>query len=186
MGQACALDCLGRHRSLPAVRFGRISNRFGSRKGLKLAPFTATLYQGLIVLNGERIFEMRVILLITFTILLTGCAPHTRSDLERISAVSDPSALTLERGYNDYVRRTILADRTEAGIITCRDGGSSRYWFRSHHLTRDDGGTLFHFSDGSKVFMSGWFCCEVQLPEQQFASLAELRAFIQEHDGVSP
>jgi hypothetical protein len=92
----------------------------------------------------------------------------------------------LQRGYNDYVRRAILTDGTEVGIITCRDGSSSRYWFRSHHLTHDDGGTLFRLSDGSEVFMSGWFCCEVQLPEQQLASLVELRAFIREHHGVSP
>ena len=82
--------------------------------------------------------------------------------------------------------RRYLADGTEAGIISCRDGSSSRFWFRSHHLTHDDGGTLFRFSDGIDLFMSGWFCCEVQLPEQQLASLVELRAFIREHDGISP
>jgi hypothetical protein len=129
---------------------------------------------------------VRTFLLITFALVLTGCASHTRSDLVRISTASDPSSLTLERGYNDYVRCAILPDGTETGIISCRDGSSSRYWFRSHHLTHDDGGTLFRFSDGSEVFMSGWFCCEVQLPEQQLASLVELRAFIRQHDGVRP
>ena len=129
---------------------------------------------------------MRTLLFVAFAVFLTGCASRTRSDLERISAASDPSSLTLQRGYNDYVRRAILADSTEAGIISCRDGSSSRYWFRSHHLTHDDGGTLFRFSDGTEVFMSGYFCCEVQLPEQQLASLVELRAFIREHHGVSP
>ena len=128
---------------------------------------------------------MRALLLITFAVLLSACS-RTRSDLERISAGSDPPSLTLERGYNDYVRRTILADGTEAGIISCRDGSSSRFWFRSHHLTDDDGGTLFRFSDGAALFMSGGFCCEVQLPEQQFASLSELRAFIQKNDGLRP
>jgi hypothetical protein len=60
-------------------------------------------------------------------------------EVERAST-SNPASLSLERAYNDYVRRAILADGTEAGIISCRDGSSSRYWFRSHHLTRDDGG----------------------------------------------
>lgn len=128
---------------------------------------------------------MRTLLLIAFVVLLSGCS-RTRSDLERISAASDPSSLTLERGYNDYVSRTSLADGTEAGIISCRDGSSSLYWFRSHHLTDDDGGTLFRFSDGTALFMSGGFCCEVQLPEQQLASLTELRAFIQQNDGLRP
>jgi hypothetical protein len=129
---------------------------------------------------------MRTLLIITFAVLLSGCASQTRSALERISAASAPSSLTLQRGYNDYVRRAILTDGTEAGIISCLDGTSSSYWFRSHHRTGDIGGTLFHFSDGSEVFMSGYFCCEVQLPEQQLASLVELRAFIREHDGISP
>jgi len=129
---------------------------------------------------------MRTLLVIAFAAILTGCASRAQREVERASAASDPASLTLERGYNDYVRRAILTNGTEAGIISCRDGSSSRYWFRSHHLTHDDGGTLFRFSDGSEVFMSGWFCCEVQLPEQQLASLVELLAFIREHDGVSP
>jgi hypothetical protein len=129
---------------------------------------------------------MRTLLLTAFAVILTGCASGTHRELVRISASCDPAALTLERGYNDYVRRAILADGTEAGIITCRDGSSSRFWFRSHHLTNDDGGTLFRLSDGTEIFMSGGFCCEVQLPEQQLASLVELRAFIHRHDGISP
>ena len=129
---------------------------------------------------------MRILLLITFAVLVSGCASRTRSDLERISTASDPTSLNLAPAFNDYVRRAILADGTEAGIISCRDGSSSRFWFHSHHLTHDDGGTLFRFSDGTELFMSGYFCCEVQLPEQQLASLVELRAFIREHHGVSP
>ena len=129
---------------------------------------------------------MRALLFITFAAILAGCASRAQREVERVSAASDPASLTLERGYNDYVRRARLADGTEAGIISCRDGSSSRFWFRSHHLTHDDGATLFRFSDGTELFMAGWFCCEVQLPEQQLASLVELRAFIREHDGISP
>jgi hypothetical protein len=129
---------------------------------------------------------MRALLLMMFTVLVSGCGSHTRSDLERISAASDPASLTLAPAFNDYVRRVILADGTETGIISCRDASSSRYWFRSHHLTHDDGGTLFRFSDGTAIFMSGYFCCEVQLPEEQLASLAQLQAFIREHDGINP
>ncbi|NOU36944.1 MAG: hypothetical protein HOO88_09270 [Kiritimatiellaceae bacterium] len=129
---------------------------------------------------------MRTLLLIAFAVILTGCASRSQREVARVSVASDPASLSLERGYNDYVRRAILADGTEAGVISCRDGSSSRFWFRSHHLTHDDGGTLFRFSDGTEVFMSGWFCCEVQLPEKQLASLVELRAFIREHDGISP
>jgi hypothetical protein len=129
---------------------------------------------------------MRTLLLLAFAAILIGCASRAQREVERASAASDPASLSLERSYSEYVRSTILADGTQAGIITCRDGSSSRFWFRSHHLTHDNGGTLFRFSDGAKVFMSGYFCCEVEFPEQQLASLVELRAFIREHDGVSP
>jgi hypothetical protein len=128
----------------------------------------------------------RALLLIAFVAIVTGCASRSQRELERVSTTSDPASLSLGRGYDDYVRRAVLTDRTEVGIISCRDGSSSRYWFRSHHLTHDNGGTLFRFSDGTEVFMSGYFCCEVQLPEQQLASLAELRAFIREHHGIAP
>ncbi len=99
---------------------------------------------------------MRALLVIAFAAILTGCASRSQREVERASATSDPASLTLDRGYNDYVRRAILTDGTEAGIISCRDGSSSRFWFRSHHLTHDDGGTLFRFSDGTQVFMSGF------------------------------
>ena len=129
---------------------------------------------------------MRTILVIAVAAALTGCASRTERELHQISSTSAPASLSLGQGFNGYVRRAILDDGTEAGIISCRDGSSSRFWFRSHHLTHDDGGTLFRFSDGTEVFMSGYFCCEVQLPDQQIASLRDLRAFIQQHHGVSP
>jgi hypothetical protein len=67
-----------------------------------------------------------------------------------------------------------------------KDGSSAKYWFRSHHLSDDLGGTIFTMSDVSQRFMSGYFCCEVQLPDTQLASLDELRAFIREVDGERP
>ena len=129
---------------------------------------------------------MRVLLPLAVAISLCACQPSTRSDLERISQVADPASLQLERGYNEYVSRTSLDDGTEVGVIACRDGSIARFWFKSHHLTDDHGGTLFRFSDGTELYMAGGFCCEVQLPERQFANLAELRQFIRETDGTPP
>ncbi len=129
---------------------------------------------------------MRTLIIITLVVTLTGCDSRSKRDVERASAASVPTSLPLTPGFNDYVRRAILSDGIEVGVITCRDGSSAHFWFSSHHRTRDDGCTLFRFSDGLRVFMTGYFCCEVQLPEKQFASLAELRGFIREHDGVSP
>ena len=118
--------------------------------------------------------------------LLVACQSSTFRKLKATSRVTDPAVITLQEGFNDYVRCARLDDGTQIGMIQCRDGSSSRYWFRSHHLTGDDGGTLFRFSDGTEHFMVGGFCCEVQLPQQQLASLAELQAFIRKKDGISP
>ena len=35
---------------------------------------------------------------------------------------NDPAKLSLEEGFNKYVRRTHLSDYTEMGIITLKDG----------------------------------------------------------------
>ena len=123
----------------------------------------------------------------TLIVLLTGCAEDsTKNNLRVVAMENDPATLALERGYNTYIRRTFLKDRTETGIIDLKDGSSSKYWFRSHHLSHDIGGTWFRMSDGQEVYMAGYFCCEVQLPEEQLGSLAALRDFINEHDGVAP
>jgi hypothetical protein len=97
--------------------------------------------------------------------------------------------MTLDRAFNNYVRSTHLKDGTETGIITFADGDSACFWFLSHHLAddvEDIGGTFFKSSDGSTAFMSGYFCCELQLPDKQLASLVELRSFIKTYDGVHP
>lgn len=119
-------------------------------------------------------------------LVVVGCEAPSRRELARISASTDPADLELGPGFNDYVGRTILADGTEVGVIHLADGSSSRFWFRSHHLTGDEGGTVFRLSDGTELFMSGYFCCEVQLPAEQLGSLDELRAFVRDHDGLSP
>jgi len=62
----------------------------------------------------------------------------------------------------------------------------SKYWFRSHHLSDDIGGTWFFMSDGTKAYIAEWFCCELQLPKQQFKSLLELKKFIKNHHGIKP
>ena len=98
----------------------------------------------------------------------------------------DPSTLELAPAYNDYVRRASLTNGAETGIILMKDGASSQYWFRSHHRGDDIGGTWFRMSDGTTSYMAGWFCCEVQLPEEQMASLDDLKAFIRRHHGTSP
>jgi hypothetical protein len=106
--------------------------------------------------------------------------------LKQVHRSTDPATLSLEPAYNHYAHRTFLPDGTEVGVVQLKDGSIAKYWFRSHHLSQDKGGTIFALSDDSRRFMSGYFCCEVQLPEEQLASLADLRAFISAADGQRP
>jgi hypothetical protein len=130
---------------------------------------------------------MRRTALILLCLTLASCQkPASRSYLDGVRKHNDPATLNLEPAYNDYARRTILPDGTETGVIQFKDGSSAKYWFRSHHRSEGIGTTLFAMSDGSERFMSGYFCCEVQLPETQLASLDELRAFISKTDGERP
>jgi hypothetical protein len=41
-------------------------------------------------------------------------------------------------------------------------------------------------SDGTRSYMAGWFCCEVQLPDDQLAPLDALKKFVREHHGIAP
>lgn len=104
----------------------------------------------------------------------------------KIAHNNDPKKLNLENAYNTYVKRAYLEDRIEIGIIYLEDGSTSKYWFISHHISRDIGGTWFFMSDGRKEYMAGWFCCEVQLPEKQLESLSDLRKFIKKYHGEAP
>lgn len=127
-------------------------------------------------------------LYLIFVFVLFGCTKYTtKKPLYEISQRIDPSILTLEQGFNYYVQRKILyADKVETGIIKFKDGSSSKYWFRSHHLSDDMGGTWFEMSNGTKEYLAGYFCCEVQLPKDQMGSLIELNQFIKKHHRIRP
>lgn len=124
---------------------------------------------------------------ILFSILLfVGCVSYpTKHALEPISEKLRPELAKLEPGYNSYVQRA-FSEQTEYGIINISDGSKVWYWFRSHHLTDDMGGTLFEFPDHQFYYMAGWFCCEAQFPDAPFKNLSELKGFIRNHHGVSP
>ena len=131
--------------------------------------------------------NMKKLLIPIFTLFLMSCSYYTtKAPLKTLSEKYDPSKLNLNQGYNSYVKNMHLEDGTEIGIIYLKDGTQSKYWFRSHHLVDDIGGTWFAMGNGQKKYMAGWFCCEVQLPKEQLASLKDLESFINEHHGISP
>ena len=128
------------------------------------------------------------ILLLSLILVLAGCPRYpTKSALKEICEKYDPSSHKLEGVSNSYVQRTFIDDeKVELGVIQMKDGSTSKYWFRSHHLTDDIGGTWFLLSDGEKRYMPGYFCCEAQFPDEQFQSLSDLRIFIRKHSGINP
>jgi hypothetical protein len=130
---------------------------------------------------------MKLLFILVPMVFLGSCARFpAKESLRRISEIAAPEKLRLEAGFNLYVQRAELEDGTEVGVIRMKDGTSSRYWFRSHHLTGDMGGTWIEMSDGTKSYLAGWFCCEVQLPNEQLASLDSLKNFIRNHHGIAP
>jgi hypothetical protein len=119
-------------------------------------------------------------------LIVAGCASYpTRNALEPISNKLRPEQAQLEPSYNSYVQRA-FSENTEYGIINILDGSKVYYWFRSHHLMDDMGGTLFEFPDHKIYYMAGWFCCEAQFPDVPFKNLSELKEFILNHHGISP
>jgi hypothetical protein len=64
-----------------------------------------------------------------------------------------------------------------------KDGAEVKYWFLSHHLSGDQGHARFEFPRGRVRMMTGYFCCEVMFPQDDFKSVKEFDAFLAEVDG---
>ena len=117
-------------------------------------------------------------------VLRTGIDPITESFVRGMVATYEPDKMPLGKGFNFYVQRhRPIKDLSEVGIITLNDGSIVKYWFVSHHQARDMGGTLFRFEDGKEIFISGYFCCELTLPEEGFSSIPALQSFLVANHG---
>jgi hypothetical protein len=127
-------------------------------------------------------------LVMVLATMLCGCSPResSRARVERVSTTSDPDTLTLEKGFNDYVRCSRELPDYEIGVIRLGDGARVKYWFMSHHTSRDQGCTKFLFDDGATRFLDGAFCCEVQLADEQPGNRAALEAFLDTREGIHP
>ncbi len=153
-----------------------------------MIPLRTQQYDPLIS-TSRMLRAFHTVLMIFVAGLLVGCSSQTERDLRVLSKMIDPATtttLTVMDWSPAYVKRTSLPDLTEIGIVTCTDGGTAKYWFRSHHLAEDLGGTLFQFSDGRVMFQEGWSCCNLEIPATPFATLDELAAYVKKYDGVSP
>ncbi|SMC58238.1 hypothetical protein [Moheibacter sediminis] len=78
------------------------------------------------------------------------------------------------------------------GFILLKNGEKVKFWFLSHHLTSDDGGTIYEFQDGEQIFCEGTHCCEVQYFEfgknkrEELIDSKAFRAHVKKYDGSSP
>lgn len=90
---------------------------------------------------------------------------------------------------------TVAYAVTEKGIqygtIALNDGEYVKFWFLSHHLTNDMGGTIYEFPGGERHFYAGMHCCEVQFSQnltesRTFADAAAFRDYVTQYDGLQP
>jgi hypothetical protein len=130
----------------------------------------------------------RISLLMVLATVFCSCSSResARSRVERASTTSDPDKLTLEKGFDDYVRCSREVRDFEIGVIRLGDGTRVKYWFMSHHISRDQGCTKFLFEDGTTRFLDGAFCCEVQLADKQPWNRSALEAFLDNREGINP
>jgi len=95
----------------------------------------------------------------------------------------------------DPLRNNLESNRDsliQYGYLHLKNGEKIKFWFLSHHLVDDIGGTIYEFPNGEREFCSGMHCCEVQFYEFGGESLEELknstnfRKYIKENDGIRP
>jgi hypothetical protein len=110
----------------------------------------------------------------------------SKPDLDPVAAAHDPATLEMGPSQDPLVRFAVLADQNHAGFVTLPDGEKVKFWFRSHHLPPGTSYTRFDFSDGSRRYFEGYFCCEVMFPEMSIRSRGDLLAFLEEHEGAMP
>lgn len=82
-------------------------------------------------------------------------------------------------------------DDIQFGIIPLENNDTIKFWFLTHHITSDKGGTIYEFPNGEKEFYSGFHCCEVQFLKNgiepiKFSDGGEFKKFVEKYDGVKP
>jgi hypothetical protein len=128
----------------------------------------------------------RVLLVLPILLFVCFARNPTKESLRAKTKTFHPNDTQLEPGYNSFVKRAFSEDNIEYGIIAIKDGTKVKYWFKSHHLVDDSGGTWFELPDRKMIYMVGGFCCEVQFPEEGFKTVSDLKRFIQQRHGRRP
>ena len=123
-------------------------------------------------------------------VLVCGCSKsrswRSRGEVDRVSVAWDPDKLELTKGFDSYVRYAFKVQDCQTGVIEMGDGERVKFWFVSHHRSRDWGCTKFVFADGTVRYLDGAFCCEVKLADERPKDRAALNAFLDTREGINP
>lgn len=92
-------------------------------------------------------------------LMFVSCTSESEKKLiEKINSVNYDFSNLIEDPLVKYNRK----DGIQYGIITLKNNDEIKFWFLSHHMTSDNGGTIYKFPDRDQLFISGYHCCEVQ------------------------
>lgn len=105
----------------------------------------------------------------------------------------------LEKYEYDFTKLEQVHDNLESnrdsliqyGFLHLKNGEKIKFWFLSHHMVDDIGGTIYEFPNGEREFCSGMHCCEVQFYEyneerDELKNSHNFRKYIQENSGIRP
>ena len=127
----------------------------------------------------------KIVIVALFLLLFAGIAWLFFSARFRVDVAAlkyDPNTQKLSVTYPPLIRATSIPGRIQTGLVTLADGETVKYWFISHHID-GPGCARFDFSDGTRRYIYGsYFCCEVQIPEDQVKTRQDLISFLETHD----
>jgi hypothetical protein len=131
---------------------------------------------------------MKIIIIIIFCAsFLTSCSNKTEQYLRAVHQADTLNFAILKDGYDKNTQNAITQDGLEYGKIAFPNKDTVKYLFMSHHGAEDIGGTLFVLPNGESKFIKGYFCCEVQLPNDgNFSSAEALMNEMEKLDGTEP
>lgn len=119
-------------------------------------------------------------------LLCTSCTSESERFLEE-KLSKEVFDFTKLKAKSKLVASNISNDGVEYGIITLKNNQQIKFWFVSHHIMSDKGGTIYEFPNREREFVSGMHCCEVQFHDAN--SLKDLSAFqnyIKTKNGTKP
>ena len=135
----------------------------------------------------KKMWEINFYFLFILLIGLSSCENKTENKLLEVRNSTKFNESKLKVGFDKNVKREFTKDGIEFGIITLEDSTKIKYWFQTHHISEDIGGTLFELPNGKLEFIKGYFCCEVQLPKNgKFKNVEEFITEMKKKNGIQP